>query len=112
MSVEFNNGFITALALFYAHRFYNLSAFETIHKVFGPDLRLYGGSDHLLNIQIPSNIDPDLRRKVEDLVSKVKSLRYAELTKDEVEEIFDECLEILKELDRRLFGLEVIVNYP
>jgi hypothetical protein len=104
MSVEFNNGFITALTLFYAHR-YEL-------RVGGPDLRLYGGSDHLLDIQIPSNIDPDLRQKVEDLVSKVKSLRYADLTKDEVEEIFDECLEILKELDRRLFGLEVTVNYP
>jgi len=112
MSVEFNNGFITALALFYAHRFYNLSAFETIHKVFGRDLRLWGGSDHLLNIQIPDNIDPDLRRRIEDFVRKVVSLRFAELNKDEVDKVFDECLELLKEIDRRLFGLEVIVNYP
>jgi hypothetical protein len=112
MSVEFNNGFITALTLFYAHRFYNLSVFRTIYKVSGRDLRLWSGSDHLLDIQIPDNIDPDLRRRIEDFVNKVVSLRFAELNEGEVDKVFDECLEILKEVDRRLFGLEVTVNYP
>jgi hypothetical protein len=29
-----------------------------------------------------------------------------------VDKVFDECVEIVRGLDRGLFGLEVVVNYP
>ena len=102
--VPFNNGFITALALFYAHRFLRYSFTRR-------DLRIYAGSDHLINMQMPENLDPDLKNRVDGFIDKVMSSRYEELPEEKAEELFSECLEILKELDKKLFNLDVVVNY-
>jgi hypothetical protein len=40
----------------------------------------------------------------------VLSKRVAELGQDEVEKLFEECLNILKALDKEVFGLNVVVR--
>jgi hypothetical protein len=104
MEVEFNNGFLTALMLFYGHRYWP--------KWEKYDFRLDGAADHLRDMEIPDGLDEDLRRRVEELRSKVMALRFKDLQSEEVDRIFDEAVEIMKELDRRLFGLSVVVNHP
>ena len=105
---EFNNGFITALALFYGHR----EQFREHSKIAGYDMRIYGASDHLLDIQYPENLEPELKEKVERFVNDVISLRLERISQREADELFDRCLEILKEIDEKYFGLKVTVNYP
>jgi hypothetical protein len=104
---EFNNGFITALALFYAHRFR-----DSIPEL-DWDRRVYAGSDHLLDIEIPENLKPELRDEIKKFVDDVLSRRNDDTCKGLVaERLFDRCLNILVSLDRELFGLDVIVVYP
>jgi hypothetical protein len=104
LEVEFNNGFLTALMLFYGHRYWP--------RTERYDFRLDGAADHLLDMEIPDGLDEDLRRRVEGLRGRVMALRFKDLPSEEVDRIFDEAVEIMKELDRRLFGLSVVVNYP
>lgn len=33
------------------------------------------------------------------------------ITEKEKNKLFDECIDLLKELDEKLFGLKVIINY-
>lgn len=104
--VEFNNGFVTALALFYGH---------SGDRTLPPDLKIYVASDHLLNIDYPENLSPELKKKVKSFVSKALEYRCARKTpsEEDLEKLFDECIEILKDLDREFFGLDnVVVNYP
>jgi hypothetical protein len=105
--ILYNNGFITALALFYAHRFNT----KLCHPKDNYDFRIYAGSDHLYQIELPKNLPSDLRERIEKFVNTVQSLRY-DATPKQAEELFEECLNILKELDERLFGLKVTVVYP
>jgi hypothetical protein len=104
MAPEFNNGFLTALMLSYGHRYHP--------KTKDRDLRLEGAADHLLDIEMPDGLDEDLKKRVLELKGKVMALRFKDLPSEEVDEIFDEIVEIMKELDRRLFGLAVTVNHP
>jgi hypothetical protein len=108
VEVEYNNGFLTALMLFYAHRYWPRVEYGPVEY----DFRIHGGSDHLLDIQIPESLDDDLKSRVRAFVGKVLSLRYADMSRDEADKIFNECLEIMKELDRWLFSLEVVVEWP
>jgi len=105
MEVEFNTGFVTALALFYGHR----------HQIQGTplirDLRIYGAADHLFDMEIPEQLDEKLKKRIERWRSKVISLRLKHLTWEEGNKLFDECLQILKALDRQYWSLKVIVKY-
>jgi hypothetical protein len=104
MEVEFNNGFLTALLLFYGHRYW-----PRTEKY---DFRLDGAADHLRDMEVPEGLDDDLKERVRELRGRVMALRFRDLPSEEVDRVFDECVEIVKELDRRLFGLSVVVNYP
>ena len=106
--VEFNNGFVTALALFYGHR----EQFREASKIVGYDMRIYGASDHLINIEYPLEIPENLKERIKAFVSWVFSLRLERPTVDEGNRIFDTCKDILKEIDEKIFGLKVEVNYP
>jgi hypothetical protein len=104
--VEFNNGFVTALTLFYGH-YWQGAYGETDHGV-----RIYPASDHLFDIEYPKNLDPELRRKVEKFVKDVLSVRLKDISRAEEERLFNRCLEILKLIDKKHFKLKVRVNYP
>jgi hypothetical protein len=101
--ITYNNGVITALALFYAHR-------ERIQLSLGRDVRIYAASDHLIEMDMPESLSPELKAKIKKFRQKVLSKRVAELGQDEVEKLFEECLNILKALDKEVFGLNVVVR--
>jgi hypothetical protein len=105
--VEFNNGFVTALALFYAH------AYQLREASFAGRwaLVLHAATDHLLEMDIPGNLSPKLRERVERFREEALAHRY-EADDETVLRLFGECLEILKEIDREVFGLKVVVKHP
>ena len=105
--VEFNNGFVVALALFYGHR-----NKEEIRKP-SYDLRIYGAADHLFNIEIPKKLDLGLKRKLNKFIKDVFEKRMdLHLTSEEAEDLFDRCKELLKEIDEKVFKLKVVIKYP
>jgi hypothetical protein len=106
--VEFNNGFVTALCLFYGHRF---QFSEGIARGMS-DIRIYGASDHLYDIQFPKNLDKRLKKKIQKFIGKVFAVRLKDIKHEEGSKLFDECLEIIKAIDRKYFGFKrVIVKY-
>lgn len=106
---DYNNGFITALVLFYGH--YNQWKQESSY--FSMDMRLYGASDHLFDIEIPKNLDKKLKKRVENFRHNVLSRRLENISKEEAEKYFRECREILKEIDRKYFKIKrVVITHP
>jgi len=105
--VEFNNGFVTALALFYGHR-EDISA----SRILGQDTRIYPASDHLCDIEYPENLDKDLKKKIEEFVKDVFEVRLKKISINEGSDLFDRCKDLLMEIDEKCFGLKVVVNYP
>jgi hypothetical protein len=105
--VEFNNGFVTALALFYAHA-YQLRETQFEGKW---SLVLHAATDHLLQMDIPESLPEELRRRVEEFRRWALAHRY-EADDETALRLFEECLEILKEVDEKVFGLKVVVKYP
>jgi hypothetical protein len=105
--VEFNNGFATALALFYAHAYQAQGASFKGRWA----LVLYAATDHLLQMDIPSNLPEKLRRRVEEFRERALARRF-EADDETAQELFKECLEILKRIDEEVFGLKVVVKYP
>lgn len=108
--IEFNNGFITALGLFYGHREqWKLQAGKGMKF----DMRIYGASDHLFGIQYPKKLDKRLKKKIEVFVSDILSRRLRSITWEEGDELFNRCYKLLMEIDKKYFGLKKIeVNYP
>jgi hypothetical protein len=103
--IEFNNGFVTALALFYGHYSQEPPKYESEYGV-----RIYPASDHLIDIEYPKNLDPELRRKVEKFVKDVLSVRLKDISRAEEERLFIRCLELLKLIDKKHFKLKVKVK--
>ena len=107
--IEFNNGFVTALALFYGHR----EQFQRASNIVGHDLRVYGASDHLFDIEYPKALDETLERKIRRFVDDVLKVRLKpDSTNDETDKLFERCKDLLKEIDEKCFGLKVEVYYP
>jgi hypothetical protein len=106
--IEFNNGFVTALALFYGHR---EQAFEARTNIILHDLRIYCASDHLLDLEIPENISIQLKRKIKSFIRRVLSKRLESISWKEGDKFFDECADLLKEIDQEIFNLKVQINY-
>jgi hypothetical protein len=104
--VEFNNGFVTALALFYGHYF----QWQESNKIF-EDMRIYPATDHLLDIEYPKNLDPEVKKKVQEFVRDVLSVRLSNISREEGEKFFRRCIELLKLIDEKCFGLKVKVKY-
>jgi hypothetical protein len=105
--VEFNNGFVTALALFYAHAYQIQGARFKGRWA----LVLHAATDHILEMDIPSNLSPKLRERVERFRERALAHRF-EADDETAQELFKECLEILKLVDEEVFGLKVVVKYP
>jgi len=96
--VEFNNGFVTALCLFYAHR--------------ENDFGIYGAADHLYDIEYPENLDSYLRRKIQRFVDNVFEVRLKRISSEKAEKLFERCLELIMEIDKKHFNLDVQVFCP
>lgn len=88
---EFNRGFISSLALYYAHR---MEKTET---------KAEDGAQHLLDFRIPISVPRLLREKI---------LKFRRRAIDEpCEERFDECLDLLLEIDRVIYKIDAYSKY-
>jgi len=59
-------GFITALALFLEHKNFSSHVVRDNNHIIN-DLRLYGATDHLLDMEIPRNLPSNLRKTIQEL---------------------------------------------
>lgn len=104
---EFNNGFVTALGLFYGH-----SMNPSIRDKQSAHLVLYGATDHLADIEYPENISQELKEKISNFVDLAFSYRLSWDTPiNDIYSIFEACREILKQIDEEVFGLEVEITH-
>jgi len=101
--VDCNNGFITALALFYGHR-----SDVVNKKIEGLAVAI----DHLKEIQLPKDLSPRLAKRILAFRTKAFYSAFNNVSREEQLEIFDECVKLLKAIDRKYFGLQVKVVYP
>lgn len=113
---EFNNGFLTALTLFYGHNDQSMRYQKVGEHMY--DYRLDGAKDHLYDMVIPESISEELRRRIEAFKDKVFDIKDkaffnpSEETVKEIDALFEEDYRIIMALDKELFKLEVIVRLP
>ena len=105
--IEFNNGFIVALALFYGHKH---QFTEASHSA-GHDMRIYAATDHIFNIEIPQNLSAGLNREVKYFVHKALKARLADISEIEGEKLFDLCKSLLKRIDKEHFVRHRVVAH-
>jgi len=106
---EFNTGFITAIALFLEHKHFRI--INTINCK--SDSRLYGASDHLMEMEIPEFLDEKLRQRIMDAKVRVIENRLED-DFDKIfkisNDLFEEFENIMIEIDRLMFAPKVVVK--
>uniref|UniRef100_A0A6M3LMS9 HEPN domain-containing protein n=2 Tax=viral metagenome TaxID=1070528 RepID=A0A6M3LMS9_9ZZZZ len=107
--IEFNNGFIIAITLFLEHKNQNLDLKEKGIS----DLRLYGATDHLFDLEIPKTLPINLQKRIKKARDKAFHLRLAnEKDYSIADKIFKEFEDILIKIDEQIFKTKKIkVNY-
>ena len=118
---EFNSGFVTALALFYAHH-YNIQIFQETDKKMkekgnsynSAHLVLYGATDHLYDLKIPEQLSDELKMKIKALLDFCFKVRMEFNVGYEIPiKAFEMCKEILMDIDREVFKQKhVCIKYP
>jgi len=110
--IDFNNGFVTALSLFYAHRNFSSHILKLEGKGVVHDMRLCAATDHLYEIDFPNNISKSLKEKIMKFRDKCFSMRLKTFTDTvETEGLFEECLAIIKLIDKENFHIKKVVTY-
>lgn len=110
--IEFNNGFITAIALFLEHKNFDEHIVRDKDGKVINDLRLYGATDHLYDLEIPKNIGKKLRSRIlkarrKCFENRLEHLKDRKLT----DEIFEEFENILRTIDQKIFKTKKVVMY-
>lgn len=96
VEIEFNNGFFTALFLFYAHK--NQASPPDMNM----DIRIYGASDHLLDMDIPGELPDKLKERVEEFREQVLENRLSlKLKRKRGESFFNACRMIILDLGEK-----------
>lgn len=115
--ITFNNGFITAITLFLEHKdnwqriiIDKPDAGEIMKKVLLSDLRLYGATDHLYDMEIPEILSIKLRSKIISWRSKCFHYRMEDF-KDTIrtDKLFKEAENILVKIDEEIFKTKKVV---
>ena len=114
--IDFNNGFITAIALFLEHKDCWQIVIDKNNKIIS-DLRLYGATDHLYDLEIPLNLNPKIYKRIFSwrkkcfeyrLDSRIDKEKFSKLT----DELFEEAENILKSIDEKIFKVKKVkMNY-
>jgi len=110
MRIKFNTGFITAIALFLEHKnFISHMPKDKEGKII-TDLRLYGATDHLYDLEIPKNLPRNLRKRILKWVTNCFKHRL-DLFKDTkiTDELFKEAENILAYIDNKIFKTKKVV---
>lgn len=104
--LEFNNGFVTAIALFTQHK----HQFRELREIHRSDLRLYAATDHLYDIELPEHLPKKLAMKIGKARAKAFNNRM-DNTKDwkVADNIFKEFEDILKAIDEHYFVKKEVV---
>ena len=110
MKVEFNTGFITAIALFLEHKNQDLHMPEDKDGKLISDLRLYGATDHLYDLEIPKTINPKIFKRIHKWRAKcfhhrMDSFKDTKLT----DKLFKEAEDILAQIDMQVFTAKKVV---
>lgn len=110
---EFNNGFITALALFLEHKNADWHVPKDKEGELITDLRLYGATDHLYDLEIPKKLPDKIKKRINSLMSKAFLHRLDRFEDNKyTDSLFKEAEQILKAIDEQLFKTKkVIMNY-
>lgn len=105
--INANNGFVTALGLFYGHHMEVPKMGEDYSTI------IYCAREHLNDIEYPQNLSPTLKANIEFFVDYVS--RYADksfVSKERTYTIFNICKKLLMMIDETVFGLDVEVYEP
>lgn len=112
-SITFNNGFVTAMTLFLEHKMWTeLLPRDKNGKVY-LDLRLYGATDHLYNMEIPEILSKKLQKRIFIWRDKCFKNRMNNFKNTLVtDELFKEAEDILAKVDEEIFKIKkVIMRY-
>lgn len=108
--IEFNNGFITAIALFLEHRDNHFGMKRNMS-----DLRMYAAADHLCDIEIPKRLSLKLKNRIEKWKQKCWSVRLCSSDENALkvnDKLFEEAENIMKAIDEEIFKTKkVIMRY-
>jgi len=109
---SFNTGFVTAITLFLEHKD-NWQLIRMENNRVMSDLRLYGASDHLYDMEIPKMLSEKLYKRIVRWRSKCFHLRMAFLEERETtDKLFKEAEDILAKIDVEIFKTKkVIMRY-
>lgn len=98
--IPFNNGFITAIALFLEHK----NQWQELRQQGISDMRLYASTDHLYNLEIPKGFDKKITARIKAWRGECFSLRLANLKDYSVADaLFKEAEDILVMIDEKIF---------
>jgi hypothetical protein len=109
---EFNNGFITAITLFLEHK----DGWQLIrmkdNKVIS-DMRLYGATDHLYDLEIPKIISEKLKKTILSWRSECFKYRLLHFTDTSItDRLFREAEDIIAKIDMEVFHTKkIVINY-
>lgn len=105
---EFNNGFITAIALFLEHK--NFTSHMIKKDTICVDLRLYGAADHLFELEIPDILSVKLKNRIKKWRTSIFNKRLDNFKEfDTVNALFKEGEDILAEIDKEIFKTKKVV---
>lgn len=111
--MEFNNGFVTAIALFLEHKNFNEMLPKDKESKVICDLRLYGATDHLYDIEIPTTLSEKLKNKIIGWRDRCFHYRLEHFKDTKItDKLFTEAEDILKRIDEEVFKTKkVVMNY-
>ena len=74
-------------------------------------MRIYPASDHLYDLEYPEGLDEEIKEKVSAFTDFVFSKRLEDITWEEADHIFEDCRNLLALIDKKVFGLDVVIHY-
>lgn len=102
--IEFNNGFITAIALFLEHKNRESHMPKTEEGKLICDIRLYGAADHLFDLEIPNKLPNNLKKRISKWTAKCIHNRLENKNTTKLaDSLFKEGEDILKQIDELIF---------
>ena len=110
-NMEFNNGFITAIALFLEHKNFD-SHIPTKDGEVISDLRLYGATDHLYDLELSKETPISYKLKKRIAKWRVKCFHHRLdhfKTTDFTNVLFKEAEDILAQIDKEVFKTKKVV---
>jgi hypothetical protein len=110
---EFNNGFVTSIALFLAHINQNYLVCKDKQGKVITDIRLYAATDHLLEMDFPRHLPIALLKRIKKWRTRCLKHRYDNFKSTQFSDsLFKEAEKILSKIDEQVLKTpKVIIRY-